>query len=189
MIKQVINSLVAERIINAALQEHPPPSTLEVARRVGYSESKGLKQRFPEFHRQVTRRREYRKQHDEAVRNCFQAAMSEDPPPTVPELARRLGFIAGWSLKVNYPDLCHALDARRPEYSQRRLAQMKPSSNRRARATGAHTERTGQKMRLSVVFRAERIVSRNMSPIFRPICGGTEGMARSRQGPITIGAR
>jgi AraC-like DNA-binding protein len=39
-------------------------------------------------------------------------------------LARRLGFIAGWSLKVNYPDLCRALDARRPEYRQRRLAQI-----------------------------------------------------------------
>jgi len=124
-IRQVINGLVAERIVNAALQEHPPPSTLEVARRVGYSESKGLKQRFPEFHRQVTDRyHEYQKQQDEAVRNCFQAAMSEDPPPTVPELARRLGFIAGWSLKVNYPDLCRALDARRPEYRQRRLAQI-----------------------------------------------------------------
>jgi len=125
MIRQVINGLVAERIVNAALQEHPPPSTLEVAIRVGYSESKGLKQRFPEFHRQVTDRyHEYQKQQDEAVRNCFQAAMSEDPPPTVPELARRLGFIAGWSLKVNYPDLCRALDARRPEYRQRRLAQI-----------------------------------------------------------------
>jgi len=125
MIRQVINGLVAERIVNAALQEHPPPSTLEVARRVGYSESKGLKQRFPEFHRQVTDRyHEYQKQQDEAVRSCFQAAMSEDPPPTVPALARRLGFIAGWSLKVNYPDLCRALDARRPEYRQRRLAQI-----------------------------------------------------------------
>jgi AraC-like DNA-binding protein len=125
MIKQVINGLIAERIINAALQEHPPPSTLEVARRVGYSESKGLKQRFPEFHRQVTDRyREYQKQLDEAVRNCFQSAMSEDPPPTVPELARRLGFIADWSLKSRYPDLCRALDARRPEYRQRRLAEI-----------------------------------------------------------------
>ncbi|HKR60215.1 MAG TPA: hypothetical protein VJS64_10820 [Pyrinomonadaceae bacterium] len=125
MIKQISNVLVAERIINEALQEHPPPSTLEVARRVGCSESKGLKQRFPEFHRQVTNRHhEYQKQQDEAVRSCFQSAMSEDPPPTAPELARRLGFIAAWTLRTKYPDLCRALDARRLEYSQRRLAQI-----------------------------------------------------------------
>lgn len=125
MIRQISNVSVAERIINEALQEHPPPSTLEVARRIGYSESEGLKRQFPEFHRQVRgRHNEYRKQLDEAVRNCFQSAMSEDPPPTVPELARRLGFIAAWTLRAKYADLCRALDARRLEYRQRRLAQI-----------------------------------------------------------------
>jgi AraC-like DNA-binding protein len=125
VIEQVSDGLVAERTINVALQEHPPPSAREVARRIGYSRSDELRRHFPEFYRQIRDRRdEYQKQMDEAVRNCFQSAMSEDQPPTVPELARRLGFIAASTLKANYPDLCRALDARRPEYRQRRLAQI-----------------------------------------------------------------
>ncbi len=143
MIKRVVNGLVAERIVDAALQEHPPPSMLEVARRVGNSESKGLKQRFPEFHRQVTdRRHEYQKQLDEAVRNCFQSAMSEDPPPTVPELARRLGFKelakrCGYqtylALSEPFPEICRLISSRfaagRKEWLVRAKAQLLSALN------------------------------------------------------------
>ena len=121
----VREGLAALRIISAALQEYPPPSVREVARRLGYSRHDQLRRHFPEFYQQVLdRRREYQKQIDESVRNCFQSAMSEDPPPRISELASRLGFISAATLKTNYPDLCRALDARHLEYHQRRLKQV-----------------------------------------------------------------
>jgi TniQ len=113
---------VAERIIGAALEENPPPSTCEVARRLGYSRHHQLERDFPELYRQIIDRRDkYKKQIDEAVRNCFQLAMNEEPPPEVSELERRLGFISAQTLKRNYHDLCDALRTRRLEYRQRRV--------------------------------------------------------------------
>jgi TniQ len=132
----VKDGLVAERIIGAALQEYPPPSVREVARRLGYSQHHQLERHFPGPYRQILDRRDkYQKQIDEAVRNCFQSAMSEEPPPRISELERRLGFISVSALKTKYPDLCDALKARRSEYHQRRLTQieaiLKQSSHER----------------------------------------------------------
>jgi TniQ protein len=120
--EEVEGDQLAERIISAALQEHPPPSACEVARRLGYPRRRQLERAFPEFYRRlVDRRDKYKKQIDEAVRNCFQSAMSEEPPPEVSELERRLGFISAQDLRRNCHDLCDALRSRRSEYRQRRV--------------------------------------------------------------------
>lgn len=125
MSEGVREGLAARQIISASLQEYPPPSAREVARRLGYSRHDQLLRCFPEFYRQILdHRRKYQKQIDESVRNCFQSAISEDPPPRISELARRLGFISAATLKSNYPDICRALDARRLAYHQRRLKQV-----------------------------------------------------------------
>jgi AraC-like DNA-binding protein len=182
-IERVSDGLVVEGVIGAALQEHPPPSTREVAIRLGYARSDELRRYFPEFYRQIRDRRdEYQKQMDETVRNCFQLAMSEDPPPTVPELARRLGFIAAVTLKKNYSDLCSALDARRPEYLRRRLGQIETILRQ------ACHERPAPRLK-ELAKRCGFQTHRRLSELFPELCRQISARFAAERKEWVIGAR
>lgn len=59
---------------------------------------------------------------NDRLRRALEAALDEDPPPSVRAVARHLGFRAAASLYDRFPDLCRALAERGRAYRQERHA-------------------------------------------------------------------
>jgi AraC-like DNA-binding protein len=91
--------------------EDPSPSVYEVARRLGYRSSSALYRRFSELCRAITVKhldqygREYLQRELEAALKC------SDPPPSLEEVAERLGCPISM-LRKKFPKLCQAIVSR-----------------------------------------------------------------------------
>lgn len=106
--------------LRAALQESPPPSLEEVARRMGYYQPR-IRYNFPELCAQIVAR--YREQlksshpHPLKVRRVFRTALTEFPPPSLQSVLRRLGCKdTGYYYYHNYRELCLTVAERFKSY-------------------------------------------------------------------------
>jgi len=99
------------RQLEAALVRVPAPSLRAVTREVGMN-GKKLKRYFPQLCRAVVEK--FKKQHGNRwakVAQVMDAALKENPPPSVLEVAHRLGC-AKSSLYQRLPDNCHQIAER-----------------------------------------------------------------------------
>jgi transcriptional regulator with XRE-family HTH domain len=106
--------------LHEALQEFPPSSMEEVARRMGYYQPK-IRYHFPELCAQIVSRynENMKSKHPNpsAVRKVFRVALEEQPPPSLQSVLRRLGCRdTGYYYYHNYPDLCSAIAQRFKSY-------------------------------------------------------------------------
>lgn len=118
----------AEQILRAALDETPPPSLCEIARR-HHIALKTLKRRLPDLCRLIiARRAANQEEYYDQIRNELQRARQEYPPPSVHALAQRLGYKNRAGLYNNFYDLCVVLAARHADYQKARHAEAKRKS-------------------------------------------------------------
>lgn len=106
--------------LNAALQEHPPPSMEATARYLGYYPPK-IKRHFPELCEQIiSRYKEYRKNTHpprEKIQKALQTALNESPPPSLQMIFRRLGCQdTGYYYYHYYRELCLKVSERFRKY-------------------------------------------------------------------------
>ncbi|MGB7923466.1 MAG: TniQ family protein [Pyrinomonadaceae bacterium] len=120
MPKERIPWVEVEGKLREALQESPPSSMEEVARRMGYYQPR-IRYNFPELCAQIVSR--YKEQliskHPDhrVVRKIFRAAFEEQPPPSLQSVLRRLGCQdTGYYYYHNYPNLCSAVAQRFKSY-------------------------------------------------------------------------
>lgn len=98
----------------------PPPSLIQVARQLGYADSKYLRHHFPELCRQISQR--HLASRRQIARSVLEAALAENsaqPPPTLEAISRRLGY-SGSSLKQLFPVQCRAILERQRAYCEAR---------------------------------------------------------------------
>lgn len=112
-------------IINAALAEDPPPSLQKVAKRLGDKTPDLLWQHFPDdCLRITTRRTDYRRKRlEECLRRCretIDAALAEEPPPTLEEVSRRAEVISDF-LRQYFADDCRRISARHADLRQKQF--------------------------------------------------------------------
>ena len=113
------------RLLLMALEEYPPPSVREAARRLGYKHTTSLSTRYPALckmltarHRQSRRHRHRtqpssRLRHDAAtIERALRQALEESVPPSLMEIGRRLGYSSEIPLR-RFPSLCRAIVSRR----------------------------------------------------------------------------
>jgi hypothetical protein len=110
------------RAFQIALQEYPPPTLKEVARRVNRWPT-SLLDHFPDqYCIVVTRRAQYEKAVSEerwnALKPALEAALNEEPPPLPNVLSKRLGCSPS-SLHRHHHSLCRALHMRHDDYLKR----------------------------------------------------------------------
>ncbi|HEY6409477.1 MAG TPA: hypothetical protein VIY29_18615, partial [Ktedonobacteraceae bacterium] len=108
-----------------ASNEEPPPSIQEVAHRLGYRGVKTLYSRFPELARAITAK--YQRQDPvgsepmdaDELRQALEAilASNEEPPPSIREVALRLGYRSETSLYRRFPELTHKIVAKHRKYA------------------------------------------------------------------------
>ena len=98
--------------LRAALEEELPPSLEQISKRVGYGSPTPLRKYFPDLYRAlVARRASYQADRKDKLRSALEAILTEEPPPTIPAVCKRLGLSESWLYSL-YPDLIHAIAAR-----------------------------------------------------------------------------
>jgi hypothetical protein len=106
---------VAKQALEAALQDEPYPNVPEVARRIGWGYSR-LVRRFPELCRAVaSRHAKYQKKRWLKVEEFLNAALEEEPPPSMVEVVLRSGYSEA-ILYSRFPATCRQIGARHLAY-------------------------------------------------------------------------
>jgi AraC-like DNA-binding protein len=100
-------------MLGLMLCENPPPSIVRVTSRTGFHPLT-LKKYFPQMYSALAQRHtEYRKNlyNKERLRAALEEAVAEEPPPSLSEVARRLGCSRGL-LRKDFPEECRTIVAR-----------------------------------------------------------------------------
>lgn len=120
-----------------ALEEKPPPSPHAIAQRLGYRHVHTLRRYFPQVFDQLranylTYSRGKRKggwstkrlQSNEVILAALEAALKEELPPTLTEVARSLGYVTSQAVRPKFPDICKALTQKRRKIVSDRRAKI-----------------------------------------------------------------
>jgi len=92
----------------------PIPALDSIAASLGYATDASLRQKFPDLCRALSARiAEQRRARVAAIEPSLQQALQQMPPPSLREVATRLGFSAACVLKAHAPALYENLKARR----------------------------------------------------------------------------
>jgi hypothetical protein len=118
----------ADHELNVAINEFPPPSLKEVAKRAECC-AITLTNNFRDLCQSVKiRRREYIKGISSDTRcriqKLLQQALQEDPPPSLLELVRRTEGVSETHIRRMFPDLCKAVSDRYATRPKSRKAQV-----------------------------------------------------------------
>jgi hypothetical protein len=100
-----------------SLEQDLPNSVRSIAAQLGYSNGGFIHRRFPDLCQAIAKRLEERaEQQLYELRLVVTAALAEQPPPTLHEMSRRLGFQTSTTLRSLAPDLADQLLRRRVDY-------------------------------------------------------------------------
>src|SRR5258708_39605 len=111
-----------------ASSEEPPPSIHEVAQRLGYRSACPLRSRFPELCRAITEKHQNhnplnrKRMSSVELRQALEAilASNEEPPPSIHEVAQRLGYRGAHELHRRFPELANAIVTKCQQYNPSR---------------------------------------------------------------------
>jgi hypothetical protein len=105
-----------------AIEEIPPPSLQCVAGRTGYSVAVLTDTAKEWCHELSKRRKTFRTEQKQALRNKLRLLLDENPPLSGPEIATRVG-VPSAILRLRAPELWRALGDRRRVFRQKRKTQ------------------------------------------------------------------
>jgi hypothetical protein len=109
-----------EYALKQALTHAVPPSLRQIARNLGlstYMPGRLFLKKFPNLYRRLLyRRTDYRMKQKEQIGQKLTAILREQPPPTLDQVTKRLGFKANTYMREHYPDLCRRIVKRHQQY-------------------------------------------------------------------------
>ena len=96
-----------ENILRGHLAQESPLSLKEIGSELGYKAAHAIRRRFPELCRAIAAKRKQQPLRGrEKLRLALEAARTESPPPSLMQIARRLGFSSEEVLLTAYPEIC-----------------------------------------------------------------------------------
>lgn len=100
-----------EKALKVALIEEPPPPLTAIASRLGMKSPTAILYHFPELAKAIVdRARDYKQKCLELAKLALESALTEVPPPSVPDVGRRANLSAT-KLYRDFPDLCRLVAA------------------------------------------------------------------------------
>ncbi|MFS8085877.1 MAG: TniQ family protein [Acidobacteriota bacterium] len=114
--RKIRDSTVVKLALQQALKMNPPPPLDEIARDLGYAESRSLQQYRTLYDAIVIRRADYWSKCRNDLRLKLEATLVEDPPRTLKQVAKSFGFKAPTSIRNGYPELATAIVTRHAMY-------------------------------------------------------------------------
>jgi hypothetical protein len=117
--KSVDESAIQKALEESLSREIPVP-VYRSAKAFGFETHSPLTARFPDLCRAIQAKRVAVKlARRSRVGSALKAALNEDPPPPLEQVASRLGYATGHSLRAWEPRLCARLIARRRRFAER----------------------------------------------------------------------
>jgi hypothetical protein len=114
--------------LQAAVGETPAPALQALAERLGYKYAATLRQRAPDLYQALReRRRTHLREKAEETKAILQAALAEDPPPTLRTVQLRLGARSDGTLKYRHRELCRAIVERHRAFRQAATLAVRPA--------------------------------------------------------------
>ena len=108
-------AVICDEDFNKLSAAEAPQALQALALDLGFRYSSALYHRFPELCQAMVRKnRRWRQSEDDKIRHTLSQAATENPPPSMKEVAARLGYSAT-ALRARFPELSAALAARKPE--------------------------------------------------------------------------
>lgn len=123
--KCVDNSIVRKALEESLSLEMPLPLNRS-ASLLGYGTEDPLTARFPDLCRAIkTKRARVQAIRRSAIASALETGLSEDPPPSLEQIADRLGYTSDRSIRAWEPQLCAKLTIRRREFAERSRAALR----------------------------------------------------------------
>lgn len=112
-----INIQLVRQTLQGALEESPPPSLKELAKRIGH-DRQTLRRHLPDLWNDLkTRYADYQKAcRWDKIRPVLEAAVEELPPPSLMKVVKRLGYKSSYHLYKIFPKLCYDISKRYKNY-------------------------------------------------------------------------
>jgi hypothetical protein len=112
--------------LEQSLAQDPPVSARRIAAKLGYSNAGLIQRKFPDHCRAIAQKlEEWKKRRLEELRQVADAASHEEPPPTLYDLSRRLGFKTSSQLRYHFPDAVDRLVMARAIHAQKETATLR----------------------------------------------------------------
>jgi AraC-like DNA-binding protein len=164
--------------LETALMADNPPSTKHLSIRLGYADDRLMRNRFPDLCAAIgLKRRDWKSSLPVRIRPAIQEALLEDPPPSLLQIARRVGIDTITTLKKHCPSLPHKLAARQAAFGHARDA------HRRAVLEQALTENPAPC--LAAVAKRLRLSRCTLNVQFHDLCAAIGERYRSRFSEVT----
>jgi AraC-like DNA-binding protein len=123
---EVRDDKALRRLLFEALNQEYPPSLYVLARNLGYKSSHPLLRRFRELCDSIINRRaEWKRKRKESIKRALEAALTENPAPSLTNLARRLGYETGTTIGVYFPRLCAKISRRHTKFLSSRREEIR----------------------------------------------------------------
>jgi AraC-like DNA-binding protein len=122
--KPICSFEAMKEALESALMADNPPSTKHLSKQLGYADDRLMRNRFPELCKAVSaKRRKWNAALPARIRPAIEEALLEDPPPSLLQIARRVGISTPTTLKRYCPAVTPKLAARRTAFCRARAAQ------------------------------------------------------------------
>lgn len=120
------NEAKLRQALELALNEQEPPSLKMVVKNFGYKNIGTVKRRFPDLCERISKRyREYKMKCKLEIRSKLIEMLNENPPPSLGDAAKRLGYASSTSLRRKFADLCSELVGRQQQYREHRIEEIR----------------------------------------------------------------
>jgi AraC-like DNA-binding protein len=131
--------------LRTALEEEPPPSLDQISKRLGFGSPTPLRNYFPDLYQAlVARRANYQANRRDEIRSALEAILSEEQPPTIPAVCKRVGLSESWLYSL-YPDLIRAIAARHRIRRDRLMKDRREGSRKEVFQIVADLHRQGER--------------------------------------------
>lgn len=131
-----------EDALRAALKEDPPPTLRAVYLRLGYKSYCALNNRFPDLCRAIAARHVAAKDVTNNPEALLKAILKESPPPSMREVARRVGYDVS-TLYKRFRKLCHSIAARHHKHEIQQAVERRSRSRQRIREVAISLHKRG----------------------------------------------
>jgi hypothetical protein len=168
--RKIRDQAVVKSALKKALKANPPPSLDQIARDLGYAEARSLQQHRDLYDEIIRRRQCWWAKRQNDLRVKLEAVLLQDPPPSMKQLPKTLGYKSAAGIKAAFPELATAIIKRHALYRRAQIQNIR--SQLRAilaeqppiclRATGSHLGRSCDYLRNNFPKECEAIV-RNYS--------------------------
>jgi hypothetical protein len=112
--------------LEQSLARDPPVSARRIAAKLGYANAGLIQQKFPDHCRAIAEKLEaWKRRRLDELRQSVEAASLEEPPPTLHDLSRRLGFKTSSQLRSQLPDAMDQLVKAREIHAQKETAKLR----------------------------------------------------------------